>query len=223
MFIVASYLLGSLPHLPLLGKLRHVQLDGDFHQELWRKAGKLIGALGVLGEFTKGILPVLVAKAIHFNLLIVAMAGLAAVSGQMWSVFTNFDGEKGNSIGLAMAMALAPLIVLIGLIPVIIALVIRTMPRLVAKAEGKKPLFGGAYSKSLPLGMLVCFLILPFIAWCRDEPWETVGCLGLLFTLIMVRRLTAGLRGDLKTDEDIKAILLRRLLYDRATVEWRQK
>jgi glycerol-3-phosphate acyltransferase PlsY len=221
LFIVAAYLLGSVPHLPLLAKLRHVELDGDFHQELWHKAGKLTGSLGVVGEFIKGIMPVLVAKAIHFNLLIVAMAGLAAVCGQMWSVFSDFDGEKGNSIGLAMAMALAPLTVLMSLIPVIIALFVRTVPRLIAKARsgGGKPLIGGAYSKSLPVGMLVCFLILPFIAWYRGEPWETVGCLGALFILIMVRRLTAGLRGDLKTGEDIKAILLRRLLYDRATVE----
>ena len=223
LIIPGAYLLGSVPHLPLLAKLRHVELDGDFHQGLWRKAGKVTGVAGVAGEFIKGILPVLIGKALDFNIAIIAAAGLAAVCGQMWSVFSKFDGEKGNSIGLAMVMVLAPISCLIALIPVIIALLIRTTPRLIAKkgSGGDKPLVGGQYSRSLPLGMAICFLILPFIAWYRGEPGETVGCLGALFLLIMLRRLTAGLRQDLKADNDIKAVLIRRLLYDRATTGWR--
>jgi hypothetical protein len=214
-----------VPHLPLLAKLRHVELDGDFHQELWRKAGKFIGAMGVVGEFIKGIAPVLIGKALHFNLAIIAAAGLAAVIGQMWPVFMKFDGEKGNSIGLAMAMAFTPVSCLIALITVIIALLIRTAPRLIRKGRpgGGKPLFGGQYSRSLPLGMALCFLLLPFVAWSLGEPRETVWCLGALFVFLMLRRLTAGLRDDLKTGNDIKAILIRRLLYDRATIEWRQE
>ena len=36
-----------------------------------------------------------------------------------------------------------------------------------------------------------------------------------LFALIMVRRLTAGLRRDLKADAELKELLTNRLLYDR--------
>jgi glycerol-3-phosphate acyltransferase PlsY len=225
LLILGAYIFGSVPHLPLLAKLRHVELDGDYHQGLWRKAGKVTGVLGVLGEFIKGITPVLVGKALGFNTAIIAAAGLAAVIGQMWPVFSKFDGEKGNSIGLAMVMALAPIPGLIALIPLFIALLIRTAPRLIAKGRsgGEKPLIGGQYSRSLPLGMAMCFLILPLIAWCRGEPRETVWCFGALFILIMIRRLTAGLGNDLKAKGDIKGVLIRRLLYDRATVEWRQE
>jgi len=223
LIIPGAYLLGSVPHLPLLAKLRHVELDGDFHQGLWRKAGKVTGVAGVAGEFIKGILPVLIGKALDFNIAIIAAAGLAAVCGQMWSVFSKFDGEKGNSIGLAMVMALAPISCLIALIPVIIALLIRTTPRLIAKkgSGGDKPLVGGQYSRSLPLGMAICFLILPFIAWYSGEPKEIIWSLGALFLLIMLRRLTAGLGSDLKANGDIKGVLIRRLLYDRATTGWR--
>ena len=204
--------------------MRHIKLEGDFHQELFRSAGRTIGVIGVIGEFIKGALPVLVGKALGLNIAIVAGAGLAAVCGQMWPVFSRFDGEKGNSIGLGMVMAFTPVSCLITLITVIIALLIRTVPRLIAKRRsgGEKPLFGGQYSRSLPLGMALCFLLLPFVAWSRGEPRETVWCLGALFVLIMLRRLTAGLRDDLKTGNDVKTILMRRLLYDRATMEWRQ-
>jgi glycerol-3-phosphate acyltransferase PlsY len=224
LLIPGAYLLGSMPHLILLAKMRHIKLEGDFHQELFRRAGRTIGVIGVVGEFIKGALPVLVGKALGLHIAIVAGAGLAAVCGQMWPVFSRFDGEKGNSIGLGMVMAFTPVSCLIALITVIIALLIRTAPRLIHKGRlrGGKPLFGGQYSRSLPLGMAVYFLILPFVAWSRGEPRETVWCLGALFVLIMVRRLTAGLRDDLKTSNDVKAILMRRLLYDRATMEWRQ-
>jgi len=220
--ILGSYLLGSMPHLSLLAKLRHVELDGDFHQNLWSRAGKVTGVLGLLGEFVKGILPVLIGRALDFNLAIIGLAGLAAVCGQMWPVFSKFDGEKGNSIALAMAMALVPKSNLVALIPVIIAILIRTVPRLVAKSSGDKPIVGGAPSISLPLGMAICFLLLPIITWYFGEPMEIVWCLVALFILLMVRRLTAGLRHDLKAGGDVKRILINRLLFDRATAGWRQ-
>jgi glycerol-3-phosphate acyltransferase PlsY len=220
--ILGSYLLGSMPHLSLLAKLRHVELDGDFHQNLWSRAGKVTGVLGLLGEFVKGILPVLIGRALDFNLAIIGLAGLAAVCGQMWPVFSKFDGEKGNSIALAMAMALVPKSNLVALIPVIIAILIRTVPRLVAKSSGDKPIVGGAPSISLPLGMAICFLLLPIITWYFGEPMEIVWCLVALFILLMVRRLTAGLRHDLKAGGDVKRILINRLIFDRATAGWRQ-
>jgi len=220
--ILGSYLLGAVPHLSLLAKLRHVELDGDFHQNLWSRAGKVTGVLGLMGEFVKGILPVLIGKALDFNLAIVAIAGLAAVCGQMWPVFSKFDGEKGNSIALAMAMALVPKSGLIALIPVIIAVLIRTIPRLVAKSSGEKAIVGGVPSISLPLGMATCFLMLPVIAWYFGELPEIVWCLGALFILLMIRRLTAGLRHDLKAGGDVKRILINRLLFDRPTAAWRQ-
>jgi len=105
--ILGAYLLGSLPHLSALAKLRGIELDGDYHLSLWEKAGPILWFTGTLGELAKGAIPTLIAKGLGFSLPIVALAGLAAVSGQMWPIFSRFDGEKGNSVGLAMAVALA--------------------------------------------------------------------------------------------------------------------
>jgi glycerol-3-phosphate acyltransferase PlsY len=222
--ILGAYLLGSVPHLSLLAKLRHLDLDGDFHQSLWNKAGKVIGVIGILGEFAKGVIPVLVGKSLDFSLTIIAIAGLAAVCGQMWPLFSRFDGEKGNSIALAMVLALAPWPALVAVVPVIISIIIRTSTRLTAKSKsaGERAIIGGAYSRALPIGMFTCFLILPLTAWYLDELQGIIWCFAALFILIMVRRLTAGIHTDLKASQDIKGILLKRLFYDRSTAMWRQ-
>lgn len=222
--ILGAYVLGSAPHLPLLARLRHVDLNGDFHQNLWYRGGKVIGVVGVLGEFAKGVIPVLVGRWLGFEPVIFVVAGLAAVCGQMWPVFSRFDGEKGNSIAIAMVFALVPLAALVAIIPVIIALIIRTAPRLRRRAgtPGDKSVVGGAYSRSLPVGMFICFLILPLVSWYFGKPAAIIWGTAALFVLIMIRRLTAGLRSDLKSENDTGGILLRRLFYDRATVDWRQ-
>jgi acyl phosphate:glycerol-3-phosphate acyltransferase len=224
LFILGAYLLGSAPHLRFLATLKHIEPGGDYHQDLWHRGGKLFGVLGVLGEFAKGIITILAGKALGFSPLTLGIAGVAAVCGQMWPVFTGFDGEKGNSIGIAVIFSLTLVSALVAIIPVIIALLFRTIPRVMAKDKsgGKKPLVGGPYSRSLPLGMTACFLLLPFIAWYFGEVAEIIWSYAALFLLIMVRRLTAGLRDDLKTGEGTGKIIIRRLLYDRATAGWRK-
>jgi glycerol-3-phosphate acyltransferase PlsY len=221
--VLGAYLLGSVPHLSLLAKFRHTDLEGDFHQSLWNRAGKVIGIIGVLGEFAKGVIPVLLGKYLDFCLTTTSIAGVAAVCGQMWPLFSKFNGEKGNSVALPMAIALAPRPALIAVVPVIISLIIRTSTRLLAKSQVKPPIIGGPYSRSLPLGMFTCFFIMPFVAWYFDEPPEIIWCFVALFILTITRRLTAGIRGDLKASNDIKGILLKRLFYDRATAVWRQE
>ena len=222
--IFGAYILGSFPHLSLLAKLRNVNLDGDFHQNLWHRAGKAIGVIGILGEFTKGIIPVLIGKGLDFNLTTIAFAGLAAICGQMWPIFSKFDGEKGNSIAIAMVIALVPKIALMAIPIIIIALIIRTVPRLVPKAcsPSDNYIIGGSYSRSLPLGMAIYFFILPFAAWYFHEAIEIIWCTATLFILIMIRRLTAGLRRDLEASNNMKSVFLKRLLYDRATAMWRK-
>jgi acyl phosphate:glycerol-3-phosphate acyltransferase len=215
--VFAAYFLGGAPHLTLLARLRRVQLNGDFHQDLWKRAGKTAGFIGVLGEFAKGVIPVLAGRWLGFGPVTVALAGLAVVCGQMWPVFKKFDGEKGNSIAIAMAAVLSPQPAIIAIIIIIVALIIRTVPRLMSKpADGKRVIIGGAYSRSLPIGMALCFLSLPFSSWYFKLPPEIIWSTAGLFILIMARRLTAGLSVDLKASRDKKRVIINRLLYDRA-------
>lgn len=216
--IIGAYLLGAAPHLAALGKLRGVKLDGDLHINLWRRGGRLIGLLGILLEFAKGVTPVLVGKHLGFSLLVVALAGLAVVIGQMWPVFSRFDGEKGNSIGIGMAGALAPLPLAVAVIFFATGALTKALPRLwKSRSLNEWTRFESPPSLSLPLAMAIGFLVLPVASWLLAEPPVITAGFSALFILIMVRRLTAGLKADLTpVKTSLRSILLNRLLFDRS-------
>jgi len=136
----------------------------------------------------------------------------------MWPIFSRFDGERGNSTGLAMAAALAPKPLLIALVPIAIGAAIKTVPRLLDASQSlnERLKLGGPPSRSLPLGMAMGFFLLPIASWWLEEPLVITSGYFALFILIMVRRLTAGLRGDLEVNTNVKGLLVNRLLYDRS-------
>jgi len=220
--VIGSYILGSFPLLYLLGRLHGVDLREyeDMHIALWRNVGRLEGFIGVVFDFAKGVIAVLVARAFGFDPGWVAVAGVVAVVGQMWPVFLKFDGEKGNSTGLAMSGALATYAMLIVLIPVTIGFAVRTIPRFRQRNQSidEKLQFGGPPSLSLPLGMAIAFAVLPLAAWLVGQPREVIYALIALFVLIMIRRLTAGLGEDLRKPSWQSNMLLNRLLYDRSEI-----
>ena len=129
MFLVGSYLLGAFPHLYLLGLLKGLRLSGDLHMALWREGGRPLGTIGFLLELVKGVAVVLIGRALDLDIGIIALGGLGVVLGQMWPVFYHFDGEKGNSVGVAVAASLTPLPFLIALVFMLTGYLIRTLPR----------------------------------------------------------------------------------------------
>lgn len=217
-FLLGSYLLGSLPHLYIIGKLRGISLEGDLHIGLWQRAGRFAGAVGIMGDLAKGMIAILAGKILGFDLYIIVLGGLMVVAGQMWPVFFHFDGEKGNSTGLAMVATLTPVLVLFAAVPILLGVAIRTIPRLLDSTQSisERLKFGGPPSQSLPLGMAIGFFLLPFISWLSGGPVEiTLGYL-ILFLLIAVRRLTAGLKRDLTPGASVRRILITRFLLDRS-------
>ena len=229
--VISAYLLGSLPYMLLLGRARGVDLsqEDDLHMALWRKVGRLEGLSGVLVDMLKGVIPIVVGFAFHLHLAAIAASGVAAVAGQMWPVFRKFDGEKGNTTGIGVIIALtmeltatesplAYLVFIIFAIPVLIGIGVRTVPRFMASGQtlSDRFKFGGPSSNSMPLGFAVGFAAAPLGSWCLGQPIEMTLALAAMFVAIMVRRLTAGLSADLKTATDVRSILINRLLYDRS-------
>ena len=221
--IIGSYLLGSFPLLYLLGRLHGVDLRkyDDMHIALWRNVGRVEGFVGVTFDFAKAVIVVLLARNVGgYDPGWVATAGVLTVAGQMWPVFLKFDGERGNSIGLAMSGALATYAMFIALVPVVIGAAVRTIPRLLQRNQtlNEKLRFGGPPSLSLPLGMAGTFAVMPLAAWGMGQPREVVFVFVALFVMIMVRRLTARLGADLRKPTWENGMLLNRLLFDRSEI-----
>jgi glycerol-3-phosphate acyltransferase PlsY len=218
--VLGAYLLGSFPFMYIMGRLKGVDLREyeDMHIALWRNVGRVQGFFGVILDFAKGVIVVITAREVGFEPGWVAFAGVATVAGQMWPVFMKFDGEKGNSTGLAMSATLATKAAFIAMVPMAAGFLVRTVPRLRQRDQSvnERLKFGGPPSNSLPVGMAVGFAVLPLTAWGMGQPWQVMVAFTGLFVLIIVRRLTAGVREDLKKPSGKKRRLINRLLYDRS-------
>ena len=78
--------------------------------------------------------------------------------------------------------------------------------------------FGGPPSLSLPLGMFFGFGLFSLGCWFMNQPWETTVVAAIIFFLIVVKRITAGLREDLKTATSKKNVIINRALFDRSYI-----
>ncbi|MCJ7515399.1 MAG: glycerol-3-phosphate acyltransferase [Dehalococcoidia bacterium] len=230
--IVGAYLLGSLPHMILLGRALGIDLshEEDLHMALWYKAGRLWGLSVVIVDVLKGVIPIVIGFSFHLHLAAITASGVAAVMGQMWPVFRKFDGEKGNTTGIGVVITLtsyltatisplAYLVFIIFAIPILIGGGIKTVPKFMAPGQtlSQRLMLGGPTSNSMPLGMLIGFAAAPLASACLRQPPEMTWALLAIFVVIMIRRLTAGLGKDLKTATiSVGAILLNRFLYDRS-------
>lgn len=109
-----AYLLGSLSFAILLSRLaggpdpRDSGSGNPGASNMLRLAGKKLAILTLLGDVSKGLLPVLVAAAWHFNIQQQAWIGLAAVVGHLYPVYFRFRGGKGVATAAGMLLGLYP-------------------------------------------------------------------------------------------------------------------
>ena len=60
-----------------------------------RVGGKMAAAITLFGDMLKGLLAVLVARALELDTLTVALTGAAAFGGHLYPIFFSFKGGKG--------------------------------------------------------------------------------------------------------------------------------
>jgi glycerol-3-phosphate acyltransferase PlsY len=120
MFVIASYMLGSVPTGLLLGKALGVDIrtygSGNIGAtNVYRALGRRVGVITLLGDCLKGLVPVLAARWSGLPDIWVAAAGLAAFLGHVYTVFLRFKGGKGVATALGVFLGSSPLAVLIAL------------------------------------------------------------------------------------------------------------
>jgi hypothetical protein len=67
---------------------------------------------------------------------------------------------------------------------------------------------------SLPLGMLSGFIVAPAASWCSKGLTAITKAFLALLIIIVVRRMTADLKADLKRGKVTTRMLLDRFLFD---------
>jgi glycerol-3-phosphate acyltransferase PlsY len=128
--IVLAYLCGSIPTGVWLARRRGVDPrdigSGNIGAtNVARAAGKTAGALTLAGDVSKGLLPVLLARAAGADPLGAALVGLAAFLGHLYPCFLGFQGGKGVAVSLGILLGLAPVAIAIA-VPVFVLTVAAT-------------------------------------------------------------------------------------------------
>ena len=111
---LVSYLMGSFPTGPIVTRLfrgvdvRDYGSGNTGATNVLRVMGPLGFILVFLGDFLKGLAPVVLAGALFQGPFIEVVAGLFALAGHNWSVFLRFGGGKGVVTGVAALFGISP-------------------------------------------------------------------------------------------------------------------
>jgi acyl-phosphate glycerol 3-phosphate acyltransferase len=222
--LLAAYLYGAMPFVYFLGRSYGFDLRNEGSQNvggtnLLRTVGPLQGVLGAALDVSKGVLPVLVARALDLNEGVAGLAAIAALAGQCWPIFLRFRGGRGISVAAGAVLVISPVTLLWAVWPTLagFAVYFVTMRR---QPEDVAPTTDGEAknSRTVPLFMMISVVILPIVAASVGEPNAVVLTFMALSLVIALRRLTAGLRQDRGSPTPLFTRLRNRFLYDRAQV-----
>jgi glycerol-3-phosphate acyltransferase PlsY len=211
--VIVTYLLASISFPYWIARIYGVDLRSAGERKLGggnlaKTVGLPQGIAGGTLDGAKGFLAVLVARWLGLPLEEQLACGIAALIGQMWPVFHQFDGGRANATGWGFALAADPIAALIMGVPLYISLVVVRMVH-------PRP------TRLLPLASLLSFAIFPAVIWEQEGTTPTVVAGLVVLALILVRRLTAGLRDDVATGAPLARVLANRAMYDRSELQER--
>ena len=207
-FVVGAYLWGGIPTAYLVARFASgidIRSYGSGNVgasnalvHVGAKTGVAIGLFDLIG---KGIVPVLLARALDASLGVQAAVGLAAIAGHNWSPYIRFTGGRGvgTAGGVILAFALWHE-------AVIAAILIAGLGRFVLKDTG--------------LLTLIAMIALPMSAFTlgllelADRPAEVVTMCAIICVLLAVKRITANWE-PLPSEQPVLQTIVCRILLDR--------
>lgn len=171
--VIFSYLVGSIPTGIIVarawGKVDIAALgSGNIGAtNVFRVLGKKLGAVTLLGDVAKGLLPALLGRALWGQKpLLLALISLAAFLGHLYPVYLKFSGGKGVATALGGFLGIAPMAA--GVVFLIwLALV--------------------AVCKKVSLGSLVAALFLPVVLALMNYPLAYLALAGAVCLMIFYR------------------------------------
>jgi len=201
LLIILGYLFGSIPCGYIAGKIKGI----DVTKEGFKKIGtsnihKTLGfvpaVLVFFSDFIKGIIPILVSKALGFSEPLTSLAGFTAICGHNWPVWLGFKGRgRGAATSWGVLFYFVPretiilFIVFVGLCGI---------------------------KKSSPLPMFIFFLLMPFGTRLFQEPlWMTNLAIGIC-ALFLFTRIIGGIE-VIRTTEFKTKTILNLFLFDKAS------
>jgi len=111
---VITYLIGSIPFGVLFARAQNINIQEHGSKNIGatnvtRILGKKAGIFTLLGDTFKGWLAILLAYLFLTDPYAIAVAGVTAFLGHLFSVFIKFKGGKGVAIGLGIHLYIMPI------------------------------------------------------------------------------------------------------------------
>ncbi len=185
LLVTGAYLLGSISSAIIVCRLMGLpdpRTQGSSNPgatNVLRIGGKTAGAITLLGDGLKGLVPMLIGHLFDAGPVLLAATGLAAFLGHLYPVFFGFRGGKGVATALGVQFGLYwP-----------IGLTVAAIWLFVAKVL-----------KISSVSALVCMALAPLVVWLfRPEP-VLIGMQGLI-SLILFWRHRRNIRNLLSGSE----------------------
>jgi glycerol-3-phosphate acyltransferase PlsY len=168
---LAAYLFGSISTAVLIARAmglqdpREVGSRNPGATNILRYGGKTAAVLTLIGDIFKGVIPVLIARALTADAVIITLCGFAAFLGHLFPVFFSFRGGKGVATALGVWFALNPWVGLALLATwILMALLFRYSSLAALSASAAAPLYVAWLSPGTPYlaTMIVMSAILIF-------------------------------------------------------------
>ena len=211
--IAVSYLVASVSFPYWIARAKGVDLRATGARKLGgsnlaKTVGPLHGTVGGLLDAAKGFAAVLIARELALPPETQLLCGLAAIAGQMWPVFHQFDGGRANATTWGFQLATDVIAFFVAWVSVVVGAALRMTLR-------------PKRMRAVPLANLLSFAVFPMLITARDglTPTALAGFGALV--LILARRMTAGLREDLATGAPATRVLANRALFDRSELQER--
>ena len=118
-FILLAYLFGSIPTGVILSRYYakiDIRKEGSGNigaTNVYRTLGKKLGALTLLGDVLKGLIPVAIAVLLFKSQVWIGLTILSAFTGHVYPIFLKFKGGKGVATALGVFILIVPWAVLI--------------------------------------------------------------------------------------------------------------
>jgi glycerol-3-phosphate acyltransferase PlsY len=183
LLVPAAYLIGSVSSAIIVCRLMGLD-DPREHgsgnpgaTNVMRIGGKKAAAITLVGDALKGLIPVLIAKMLGVDSIILASVVFAAFLGHLYPIFFGFQGGKGVATTLGLTLSLTW----------ILGLVVSATWFMVYKI-----------TKISSLSALVAAVLTPLYVWFIIEDSALVGVFILISVILLwrhksnIQRLMAG-------------------------------
>lgn len=171
---IISYFIGSIPTGVILAKyfgnvdLRNVGSGNIGATNVARAMGKKFGAITLLGDTLKGVIPTLLAIILLDSYYWTALVGLSAFLGHIFSIFLEFKGGKGVATALGVLLVTSPLATGIGLLVFILVF---------------------AVSRYVSAGSIAAAVIIPIAVYWTKRPFPLILLASLISVFVIYRHL----------------------------------